>query len=377
MENPLYLPHSDAPSTPLDRSALLLEALETIVREYPPQKTWAPPLKGLWNGPTGIAYLFLRASAEQPDLLVAGRPARSWAEAYLGGTRDAAGMVFAPAEKCGVSSEALAYLAVRAAVSGDDAACVEEFLAHVPTVVEGPAEVEWHSGRAGMLYLVRVVRRWCPGSSAALDEAAALLRASIVADGPDWAFHGNRYIGAVHGDIGTLTQVALSRPTDDEKKKLQEWLVRLLDWQKEDGNWPVNEQVDPRPYVQFCHGAPGFVQSLQSIRPLFPDIDDRIGETITRGNALVWKEGLLKKEPNLCHGAFGNFLSLPLDQRDVFLEQSTPASISQARLKDPSQFEKANYGFEFSLLTGYWPGAAWACLVSDNPEAGFIGYNDL
>lgn len=69
--------------------------------------------------------------------------------------------------------------------------------------------------------------------------------------------------------------------------------------------------------------------------------------------------------------------TLPPNQRDVFLECATPKSVAEARLQDESHFEKANYGSEFSLLTGYWPGAAWAWLVSDKPDAGFIGYNDV
>jgi hypothetical protein len=51
--------------------------------------------------------------------------------------------------------------------------------------------------------------------------------------------------------------------------------------------------------------------------------------------------------------------------------------VTEARLKDPSHFEKANYGFDFSLFTGYWPGAAWTWLVGEKPGAGIIGYNDV
>lgn len=316
MASPLYLDHGDVASAPLDRDRLLAEALEAIVRDYPPQAAYGAdqPLKGLWNGPTGIAYLFLHASAARPGLLVAARPARHWARAYLDGARDAGAMVLDPAARCGVSSEVLAWSAVRAALSRDPAH-VDAFLAHVPAVVDGPAEAEWHSGRAGVLYFLRMLRRWVPdesGCASALGDAAARVRDRIMAEGPDWTFKGQRYLGAVHGDIGTLTQVALSLgPTtveEETRQKLQAWLVRLLDWQKQDGNWAVNEEVDPRPYVQFCHGAPGFVQSLKSIRPLFPEIDDKISHAITQANDLVWREGLLKKEPNLCHGAFGNCL---------------------------------------------------------------------
>lgn len=303
----LYIRHGDDTPPTLEKDDLLLEALATIVKEYPPEDNYGPPLKGLWNGPTGIAYLFLHVSAAHPELSIAAKPARHWAEAYLSGARDAESMLLEPATRCGISSEILVYQAVRAAIS-KDISHVNEFLQNIPAVLDGNFEAEWHSGRAGTLYLIRLVQHWVPDSAPLFDEAVAHLRGSILAEGPDWKFRGTRYIGAAHGDIGTLTQVALSSPTDVEKPKLQDWLSRLLDWQKQDGNWAVNEQVDPRPYVQFCHGAPGFVLSLGTIRHLFPALESKIDRAILKGNELVWKEGLLKKEPNLCHGAFGNSL---------------------------------------------------------------------
>ncbi|KAM0807547.1 putative Squalene cyclase C-terminal domain-containing protein [Seiridium cardinale] len=377
MESLLYVPRSDNTPTPLlDTTELLLEALETILRDCPPQKSYEPPLKGIWNGPTGIAYLFFHVSAARPELTIASKPALHWAQEYLAGTRDAEAMVLDPAVRTGVSSEALMYQALRASVSKEPAD-VKEFLAKVPAVLDGGIAPEWHSGRAGVLYLVRMISHWVSESAPLLHKAAALLRQSIMADGPDWKFNGRRYIGAVHGDVGTLTQLALTWPTDSEKQKLQEWLVRLLDWQKADGNWAMNEQSDPRPWVQFCHGAAGVVQSLRSIRHVFPDIRNKIDQAISRGSELVWKEGLLAKEPNLCHGAFGNSLALPIDRRKDFLAPVTPESIAEARKADTAAFEKANYGFEFALLTGYWPGAAWAWLVIERPDAGLIGYTDL
>lgn len=308
MDEILYISHEDGgPELILNKDELLLEALETIVKEYPPLDTYAPPSKGLWNGPSGIAYLFLHVSAERPDLHIANQTALHWADAYLAGTRDAESMSLRAGVRCGITSELLVHQAVRASLT-KDVLHVEEFLLNIPAVLAGRYDAEWFSGRAGTLYLLRMIRHWVPESAPLLRESTFLLRATIMAEGPDWKWRGKRSIGAGHGDIGTLTQVALSSPTDAEHQKLEEWLARLLDWQKENGNWPVNEQRDPRAYVQFCHGAPGFVTSLRSLRPVFPNLQDRIDRALLKAGELIWKEGLLKKEPNLCHGAFGNSL---------------------------------------------------------------------
>ena len=40
MASPLYLAHGDVASAPLDRDHLLAEALEAIVRDYPPQAAY-------------------------------------------------------------------------------------------------------------------------------------------------------------------------------------------------------------------------------------------------------------------------------------------------------------------------------------------------
>ena len=60
--------------------------------------------------------------------------------------------------------------------------------------------------------------------------------------------------------------------------------------------------------VQWCHGAPGFAYSLQALRPYFPQLQGRIDVAVAEAQELVWKQGLLTKEPSLCHGIFGNAL---------------------------------------------------------------------
>jgi hypothetical protein len=308
MERKLYITPSDAiPSLP-DSNELLLEALENIVAEYPPQQSYGEPLKGLWNGPTGIAYLFLNVSASRPDIVIASKSALFWAKEYLSGERDPNFMVLQQGDRCGVTSELLAYQAVQAAVS-KDLAYVKAFLESIPLILSGGFEAEWLRGRAGTLYLIRLIRHWLPGSSHLLEDATKDICESLLVDGPDWTFYNARYIGAVHGDIGIITQIVLTSPKASSDERVRKKLSQLLSLQQSDGNWTTQEKADhSKPYVQFCHGAPGFLTSLRSLQPYFPEAKDAINRAIHAANEIVWREGLLGKEPNLCHGAFGNSL---------------------------------------------------------------------
>lgn len=131
----------------------------------------------------------------------------------------------------------------------------------------------------------------------------------ILGAGPGWTWRGGRYTGAVHGDIGILTQLLLTAPKLAINPVVRTSLKRLLSLQHEAGNWPIKDDENEIPVqVQFCHGAPGFIPSLLSIRQLFPDMGEEIDSAIGLGRKAIWREGLLRKEPCLCHGILGNSL---------------------------------------------------------------------
>ena len=288
----------------LPKEALLTEALNRILEDQPPQEAYGPEVRGLFSGPTSLAYLFLNVSAERPELLINSYNAMYWSKAYLSGERTS--LTFEPDKRCGVSSEVLAYLALRAVVYKDNT-LVEAFHEKVIEVLSTPTEPEWIYGRAGTLYLTRLICHWFPESSTILSESIAKLRASLVKEGPNWMFYGLQDIGAAHGSIGIITQIILSSPLPEERQVLQTWLIRLLNLQMSNGNWPYSENND-KGHVQFCHGAPGFVQGLLSIRNSFPDLHNEIDQAIKKANDLIEQSLILQKEPNLCHGSFGNGL---------------------------------------------------------------------
>lgn len=291
-----------------DTDAYLRAALEDIVANYPPRSRYAPEaLHGLWSGPTGLAYLLLHVASRRPDLAVQGQTPDHWARAYIAAGSRGHNLRLG-SHGCGVGDERLAYEAVRCAVSRDPRD-VRQFVSSVSQLLavdDYPDEMLY--GRAGMLYLLRMVRHWAPGSNALVDPAIAEVSNTILNRGPRWIWHGRRYRGAVHGDIGIVTQLVLTSPS--LASRLQPVVEALLAMQLPDGNWPSFEEsgAGGKGLVQFCHGAPGFVLSLLALRPHFPDLRDRIDAAVSRGRECIWQQGLLRKEPSLCHGIFGNAL---------------------------------------------------------------------
>ncbi|KAK0738973.1 hypothetical protein B0T18DRAFT_441489 [Schizothecium vesticola] len=210
--------------------------------------------------PTGIGYLLLQVSSPRPDLVICDKAVLEWARVYMGGSRRY--NLRLGCHGCGIIDERLAYEVVLAAVSKD--------MQH---------EREFNlCGRAGLLHLLRLVRHWVPESARMVNPIIAEVSNALMRPAPGWTWHSRRYLGAVHGDIGILLQLLRISP-------------ELEPQMKPDTDWNRKE------LVQLCHGALEFVVGLLSFCHHFPDLKNRIDAA-----------GLLTKEPNLCHGIFGNAL---------------------------------------------------------------------
>lgn len=285
---------------------LLGQALVEIIAKLPPQADYSgdnDALKGLWAGPTGFAYLFLHVSSRYPRLKVAGHHAITWARRYMDGARGDLSL----SSRCGLSCEKLAYDAVRACIT-KDVAYVNQFLSSLPEVLDPHRSWpdELLQGRAGTLYMLRMMRHWVPDSAVLMDRSIESLATTILAAGPEWKWHGKRYLGAVHGDVGIVTQLVLAMPS--LAGRLEDKLKDLLASQLPNGNWPSSVGRTDASLVQFCHGAPGFLHSLATLRSYFPGLRQAIDASVERARGCVWREGLLRKEPSLCHGILGNAL---------------------------------------------------------------------
>lgn len=294
-----------APDEPKRR---LERALEDIVARVPPREDYAgEKLSGLWAGPTGFAYLFLHVSRLHPHLRIGGHDALEWARKYMAGARADLDMPFSYSNRVGINCEKLAATAVQACIA-QDLGCVRDFTDHVPQIVdheESPNELL--QGRAGVLYMLRMIREWVPGSEPLVEPYIRSITGAALADGQDWRWLGRRFLGAVHGDVGIVTQLVLTTPS--LAGEFEEKMAYLLNLQLPDGNWPGEEgSKESYPLVQFCHGAPGFVPSLVALRPYFPSLHEKMDAAIEKGRHCIWEKGLLVKEPSICHGIFGNAL---------------------------------------------------------------------
>ena len=312
-----YIPN-DQPLRTLSKTPkeLFQIALIEFVEKTPvPEAFEDGQLIGIFAGFTGIPYMFLQLSRLHPDVRVNGESLRQLAERYMKIGPDAP--MLEQDIECGLISEKLSREALTACLSGE-MRDVERFIASTAGAASSSPEAdkaladEILYGRAGVLFLLRLVRHWVPESKAMLDLQMKAVAARIMEannHGQDsWVWADKKFLGAVHGDIGIITQLVLCLP--ELAPELEPHLLRLLSLQFSDGNWPkfVGEGETASDIAQFCHGAPGFVISLQALRPYYPHLSATLDRAIAKGIEITWTKGLLRKEPALCHGVLGNAL---------------------------------------------------------------------
>src|SRR3569833_1531100 len=299
----------------------------------------------------------MAVAKEQPDLVIAGKSCHEWAGLYLGGERPHAEVM--PAN-CAVLNEPVCHTAVSAAYHKSDALvrALVSYVSIITTTSMIPDGTEWTRsfeyvyGAAGFLYLLRLVKSWHPASAQLIDPAIYIVIEWILKNGPP-RIYVERFdmLGPGHGDMGINFQVVRSDPSYATPAAIR-----------------TEPMTRPRrQLVQWCHGAPGIVQCLVLLRPHFLDLAGRIDAAIEKGRAFTWKEGLLTKEPNLCHGITGNAFAFPPGpQRDHFLSFTTEEEVA-AGLKS-GRFEKCDYGISYSLGFGA-PGRAVGWLFKNRDAA--------
>lgn len=363
---------------PRPRSELII-SLTRLVKGCSPKIPWTTPFKdrpiGLWTGPTSIAYVFLWLSRSHPDLVIEGHSPDQWCTKYL----DCGSGDILNAQELngwGVKNEYLAYNAVKAAATQDMAYVSKLCDAITSDFGCSAVDNEYLSGRAGTLALLRMVRHFVPAAADQVTACMPPLIKHILGEIP-WRFHGHRYIGAAHGDIGILTQLVLSDHELGTNAIVEAQLNEQLDLQTSDGHWFITP--DPKlgedDLVHFCHGSPGFVLSLLAMRPFVrPELQARFDKAVELGRKEVWEKGLLRKEPNLCHGIPGNMLAFgEHKQREHFMAHATSGRIDEGI--QAGEFIK---GDDQSGLQWGEAGRAWGWMVIDTGiNLGWPGYSDI
>lgn len=363
---------NDAPLSKRDPHKQLDACLIRIVTEYPPDKI--PPGGGLYYGPLSVAYLFSTLHDLYPDLLIDEFPLNVWSAAYVEQAQTHIKAYPGPSlNKCGVNDDIMGLLALYAA-SAKDTETVTELCNYAAVTSDPGASNEWLYGRAGYLYLLRIVRKAFKDDKKTLelieDTADEVIEAIMETPRP-WKWHDKAYLGAVHGSIGIITQIVLTDPT--YAPKLEADLGALLSYQYESGNWPSSIPPGRDRLVQVCHGAPGVVCSLESIKQYFPSLKDRIESAIRKGRECILERGLLTKEPCLCHGISGNALALEDKEFEHFLTFTTGHEVRS--MEKDGMLDKSE---DPSALWCGEAGRAWAWAVADKklPKT-LLGYNDL
>lgn len=267
-----------------------------------------------------VGYLFFALRPLYEDLEISGSSLDTWAAHYLGYAVDCMQTYRRPDIKhCGISDDVMAITALQAALTQENK-FVGRFCSYVEIIADPTAGSEWLYGSAGYLYLLRLVKahfQTDAEASALLNDTAEKVIISIMQRPRPWKWHGQAYIGAVHGAIGIITQIVLTDST--WAPELAAELEGLLACQYESGNWPSSLPPGQDRLVQVCHGAPGVIISLLSIKQHFPHLRNVIERAIERGRVDIKERGLLTKEPSLCHGVSGNALSLDDDDCKHFL----------------------------------------------------------
>lgn len=362
--------------TPNEAQAHLLHSATRLVQKCPPSLPWASPYpgniyRGLFTGPSSIAYFFYALSLKQPALLISGHTPSHWSAAYLSFGQDSVPASFE--DSCGITNEYLVYNTLAACLHQEDSYARKVLAALKGMQDVDPSWCEWLKGRAGALYLLRLLKNALPHLTPEIDLVITQLIEDILPEQP-WVWSSRQYLGPVHGEIGILTQIILSDPS--YAARLESKLGELLDAQQGDGNWPVIPGKDIG-LVQFCHGAPGFVISLLAIRTYFLNLHNRIDEAIAKARTLVWEQGVLTKEPNLCHGIHGNALALEGEQREHFMCLARPMEVESGLENGRFDRDKDPFGVLWGEAGRAWLWMDWIDGELKEPEGRCALYTDV
>ncbi|KAL5428774.1 hypothetical protein PMIN04_000641 [Paraphaeosphaeria minitans] len=351
-----FTPHEQTPLRKLQQTPreLLEKSLANLVTSWPPEKASHVTRMGFYQGPTSIAYLFFHLSKSHPQLEVQGKTPSWWFQEYF----HTAPEPDVDESSFGIASEYYCHLALEAAHTQD----ATPFLNAVKALKLNDVQ-EILLGSTGLLILLRLVKTFVPSAASNFDDAIHTVVTHINAS--SWLFHGREFTGAVHGNIGIITQLCLSGGAS----AMSDPLSTFLDLQQEDGNW--HSTTDGKhEHIQWCHGVPGCITSLLAIKEYFPEkpLAGRIQAAIEKGQRLIFEKGVIKKEPCLCHGVTGNALALDTDDRNHLLSFATPRAVAEGKWETSSD--------PAGLYCGE-AGRAWVWSMLDGGRKGFPGYTDV
>ncbi|KAL1494176.1 hypothetical protein ABEB36_009818 [Hypothenemus hampei] len=117
------------------------------------------------------------------------------------------------------------------------------------------------------------------------------------------------YLGAAHG-LSSILQSLMAcgylQETHQDRDEIKSAIDYLLGLQTPDGNFPAaTDEIGKEPkLVHWCHGAGGVFYLMAKSYLVFKE--DKYLQSCKKMADLIWKKGILKKGPGLCHGVSGN-----------------------------------------------------------------------
>lgn len=385
----------------------LHKILQRIVDKEPPER--AETDGGLYVGASGISYAFLRL-AKHALLEAEADKYLSSAERYL---RSSLAMV---QRRGGRSSPGfllgnwgiLAVGAVLATVRGDEKTA-NEFVTRYAESAERCKEVnflkcgsdEFFVGRAGFLYGALWLNRTMQKVVVPFDAMHEIARTIVVSgkmyarvhNSPCplmYAYYGTEYLGAAHG-LCAILQVLIQVPSfldnnADIDSTTRTCVDYFLSLQTPTGNFPcAMDEIDRSgrsrrnsddELVHWCHGAPGVIYMMAAAYLRWKD--QRYLNSCVLAGDLVWRKGLLRKGPGICHGVAGNgyvFLLLyRLTGNEIYLYRAAKF----ADFMNSSQFQSDARvpDSPYSLYEGI---AGTACFLADliEPDKAHFPFQDV
>ncbi|XP_048522811.1 lanC-like protein 2 isoform X1 [Dendroctonus ponderosae] len=203
--------------------------------------------------------------------------------------------------------------------------CIRKLTAFIKVVKNSSSDLpnEYLYGRAGFLYALLFVNRHvspAPFSDAAITSiVSAMLHSGeklakhlkIEKECPlMFQWHDSQYLGAAHGVSGIIYLLLQARKylTEAELTNLIKPTISFLSTLRfPTGNFPSSLGPGKQDkYVQWCHGAPGFLYMYCEAYRFQTFGDKHYIYAAEKCADVIWFRGILKKGYSLCHGVAGN-----------------------------------------------------------------------
>lgn len=130
-----------------------------------------------------------------------------------------------------------------------------------------------------------------------------------------YEYHDSDYLGAAHGLCSILlmllespwfvaTDGGFNNISETKLKDIQESVEYFSKIQDDDGNFPTRLFNSDKKLIHWCHGCSGAIYLLAKAFLLFKE--ERYLEGCRKCAESIWRHGLLRKGPGICHGIAGN-----------------------------------------------------------------------